>query len=128
MAVQLKCAKICFMKWISETNHFCGPSTPKFLLGLKKDLRHDTRTDMELLKTNQKPVQRDQAEEVCRRIGAVKYFECSALTAEGVRETLYGIFSTALDNNPEMKSQGKEKSRKKVVRQAKKVVTKLSPG
>jgi hypothetical protein len=31
---------------------------------------------------------------VCRRIRAVKYFECSALTAEGVRETLYGIFST----------------------------------
>ena len=101
--------------------HFCS-GLPIILVGCKKDLRFDPKTIEELHKTSQKPVTTDQVrfpltlqyyiatteyfganvlqgEEVRKRIGAVKYIECSAKTGEGVREVFEHATRAALTNN-----------------------------
>jgi GTPase SAR1 family protein len=65
--------------------HFC-PNLPIILVGCKRDLRHDHKVIEELRKTNQAPVTTEEAESVAKKIGAVKYLECSAKVNEGVRE------------------------------------------
>lgn len=42
-------------KWISEVNHFC-PGLPIVLVGCKKDLRFDHKTQQDLAKSGQEPV------------------------------------------------------------------------
>jgi small GTP-binding protein len=46
-------------KWISEVNHFC-PGLPIILVGCKKDLRFDQKTQQDLHKSGQKPVLPEQ--------------------------------------------------------------------
>ncbi|KAK9470365.1 P-loop containing nucleoside triphosphate hydrolase protein [Dipodascopsis tothii] len=70
-------------KWITECSELC-PNIPIILVGLKKDLRADSRTLDELRARNQRTVTPADAELVARQIGARKYLECSALTGEGV--------------------------------------------
>ncbi|GAB7342189.1 hypothetical protein MBLNU457_g0441t2 [Dothideomycetes sp. NU457] len=82
-------------KWISEVLHFCN-GLPIILVGCKKDLRYDQKTIEELHKTSQKPVTPEQAEEVRKKIGALKYLECSAKTNEGVREVFEHATRAAL--------------------------------
>jgi GTPase SAR1 family protein len=47
------------LQWISEVLHF-NPGIPIFLIGTKKDLRHDARTIEQLRKTSQKVVSYDE--------------------------------------------------------------------
>ncbi|KAJ5723923.1 hypothetical protein N7488_001958 [Penicillium malachiteum] len=77
-------------KWIQEVTHFCH-GMPIILVGCKKDLRHDPGTIQALRKTSQSPVTTEQGVNVARKIGAYKYFECSARSGEGVR----GVFEAA---------------------------------
>jgi len=86
-------------------------------VGCKKDLRYDQKTIEELHKTSQKPVTPEQvsnpndlpssaaisltqlhhqAEDVRKKIGAIKYLECSAKTNEGVREVFEHATRAAL--------------------------------
>lgn len=46
-------------KWISEVNHFC-PGLPIILVGCKKDLRYDPKTQQDLAKSGQAPVPTEQ--------------------------------------------------------------------
>lgn len=50
-----------------------------------------------------------QGEEVKKRIGAVKYIECSAKTGEGVREVFEHATRAALTNNKKRGKSGKKK-------------------
>ena len=60
--------------------------TPKILVGTKKDLR-DNESELEKLRSrNQKPIGQEQGEVMRKKIGAVQYKECSALTQEGLKE------------------------------------------
>ncbi|KAJ6021900.1 GTP-binding protein rhoA [Penicillium herquei] len=77
-------------KWIQEVTHFCH-GMPIILVGCKKDLRQDPGTIHALRKMSQSPVTTEQAVNVARKIGAYKYFECSARSGEGVR----GVFEAA---------------------------------
>jgi len=82
-------------KWISEVNHFC-PGLPIILVGCKKDLRYDPKTQQDLAKSGQAPVPTEQAQKVANKIGAVKYLECSAKTNEGVRDVFESATRAAL--------------------------------
>jgi Ras homolog gene family, member A len=72
-------------KWDPEVRHFGAGQVPRFLVGCKKDLRHDPETLASLALYSQVPVTVDQGKEMATAIGA-EYFECSAKTGEGVRE------------------------------------------
>jgi len=56
------------------------------------DLRDDSEVTANLSKHNQKPVTVEKAKKLVKKIGAVKYVECSALTQEG----LHNIFDGAI--------------------------------
>jgi hypothetical protein len=49
-------------------------------VGTKEDLRDDDSTIEEHAKLGEKPIPGEASEELARRLGAVKYVECSART------------------------------------------------
>lgn len=82
-------------KWISEVNHFC-PGLPIILVGCKKDLRYDQKTQQDLAKSGQEPVLPQQGQKCAEKISATRYIECSAKTGEGVREVFEAATRAAL--------------------------------
>ncbi len=60
-------------KWYPEIQQYC-PGTPILLIGTKSDLRGQGIE-----------IEKKQALELAKEIGAVEYHECSAFTLEGVR-------------------------------------------
>ena len=78
-------------KWAPEIEHHC-PGVPKILVGTKLDLR-DSEADIERLKAkNKSPITPQQGEAMRKRLGAVAYMECSALTQAGLKD----IFDEAI--------------------------------
>ena len=72
-------------KWAPEINHHC-PDVPKILVGTKLDLRDYEAAIEELKEKNLTPITQQQGEAMRRKIGAVAYMECSALTQRGLKE------------------------------------------
>lgn len=70
-------------KWHPDVRRFC-PNTPIILVGTKLDLRDDKDTIEKLKEKTQTPISYRQGLEMAKEIGAVKYFECSALTQIGL--------------------------------------------
>jgi len=71
------------LKWIEEVNRLC-PGIPVVLVGLKKDVR-DSEIEIEEIKNKGLSfVDPKQGEAMAQQIGAKRYIECSALTAENV--------------------------------------------
>ncbi|XP_064402041.1 rho-related protein racA-like isoform X2 [Halichondria panicea] len=68
-------------KWIPEVRHFC-PNTPVLLLGLKCDLRGQE------VNGDYTEVPREDALQLAKDLGAVGYYETSALTGAGVNEAM----------------------------------------
>ncbi|VIO89144.1 Uncharacterized protein BM_BM2610 [Brugia malayi] len=71
-------------KWIPEIRHNC-PDAPILLIGTKLDLRDDPETLRQLNADGKQPVSKNQGQKVAKRIRAVKYLECSALTQQGLK-------------------------------------------
>jgi len=82
-------------RWISEVWHFCE-GLPILPVGCKKELRDDQMTIEELAKLKEKPVSQEEGNKVARKIGALKYMECSAKTGEGVKEVFEDATRAAL--------------------------------
>ena len=79
-------------KWMPEIRHHC-PDVPVILVATKVDLREDKSTIDSLAKRNLEPVQDIRGVELAKKIGAIKYLECSALNNKGLKE----VFSTAVE-------------------------------
>ena len=79
-------------KWYPEISHHC-PGVPIVLVGNKIDLRDDPNTIATLRERRISPVTREQGLEMAKRIKAVKYVECSALTGENLKD----VFHTAAE-------------------------------
>lgn len=77
-------------KWVKEIKAYCA-NAPYLLIGLKKDLRTNTKS--------KRFVQYSQAELVADQIGAKTYLESSALTGEGVDDIFEFATRTSLLNN-----------------------------
>lgn len=91
-------------KWVQEVKHFC-PNVPIVLVGNKKDLREDPSTIKELARLKQAPVKYDEGQQMCTRIGARHYIECSALSGDNVRK----VFEMATREAIAKKSRPKNK-------------------
>jgi len=76
--------------WQSIKN-FC-PMTPFILVGLKSDLKEDPTTLNKLFSKGLKPVTEEQGMQLAKEVGAVRYFEVSALT----QKNLKAVFDEAI--------------------------------
>ncbi|ORD94534.1 RHOC [Enterospora canceri] len=86
-------------KWLVEIKNYC-PGVPFYLVGLKKDLREDEDMDPENL------ISKEEGQKVSEEIGAAGFYECSALTREGVDEIFVSVAKYVDENDtvPESKS------------------------
>ena len=55
-------------------------------MGTQIDLRDDAATIDKLAKNKQKPLSLEAGEKLAKKLGAVKYVECSALTQNGLSD------------------------------------------
>jgi len=88
-------------KWHPEVRHF-APKAPIILVGTKLDLRGDLQEIEKLTKQGQKFIEKAQAEEMAQEIGAVEYWECSALTQDGLKHVFDRAIHYAI-NKPKKK-------------------------
>ena len=79
-------------KWVPEITHHC-PGVPILLVGNKVDLRDDPDVVEHLNELRMSPVTNAQGLAMAKKIGAVKYLECSAKTQKGLKN----IFTTAAE-------------------------------
>ena len=82
-------------KWAPEIKHHC-PNTPMILVGTHLDLRDDEATIQRLKKLKLAPITREQGEVMQKKIGAVAYMECSALTQVGLNDVFHQAVSQGM--------------------------------
>ena len=82
-------------KWAPEIKHH-RPNTPMILVGTKLDLLDDKATIQRLKKRRLAPVTREQGKVMQKKIGAMAYMECSALTQVGLRDVFIQAARTGL--------------------------------
>ncbi|XP_070498357.1 ras-related protein Rac1-like [Chironomus tepperi] len=80
-------------KWLPEIRHHC-PHTPIILVGTKLDLRSDKRRKKDI---KEHPITYPQGCGLAKKIGALKYMECSALTQKGLNELFDEVIRVALN-------------------------------
>ena len=82
-------------KLVLEIRHH-SPKTPFLLVGTQIDLRDDAATIEKLAKNKQKPLTLENGEQLAKKLRAVKYVECSALTRKGVKNVFNEAILAAL--------------------------------
>ena len=92
-------------KWIPEINHHC-PGARIVLVGTQCDTREDPDTVTRLLERRKTFVSEQDGKRLAKRVGAVSYLECSALTQKGLKDVFdeavlstYGHKNHYKDNN-----------------------------
>eukprot|EP00475_Leptophrys_vorax_P007425 TRINITY_DN146_c1_g1_i6.p1 TRINITY_DN146_c1_g1~~TRINITY_DN146_c1_g1_i6.p1 ORF type:complete len:192 (-),score=39.66 TRINITY_DN146_c1_g1_i6:111-686(-) len=71
-------------KWYPEIKHHC-PLSPILLVGTKSDFRGDHSTIAQLASKGMKMIDKEDAQNLAKEMGANDYLECSALTQEGLK-------------------------------------------
>ncbi|KAL5345896.1 hypothetical protein ACLOAV_008926 [Pseudogymnoascus australis] len=71
--------------WVHEIQHYC-PGVPWLLVGTKTDLRDDPCFQAKLAKQRLQPVRQKDGIRAAKKLGAVKYMECSGLTQVNVMD------------------------------------------
>ena len=79
-------------KWTPELKHHCS-DVPILLIGTKLDLREDKEASASLIEENQRPISSEEGRKLAKKIGAVNYIECSALSQKGLKE----VFDEAIN-------------------------------
>jgi len=72
-------------KWYPELMHFC-PEVPFILVGTKMDVRNDESEVAKLRSQGQNPITNQQGQELSKKLGAIRYMECSAKTQENLKD------------------------------------------
>lgn len=91
-------------KWIPELQHH-SPGGRIILVGLQTDLRNDHYTISKLSEQNSTFVSEQDAIRLAKKINAVTYLECSALTQKGLKNVFDEVILSAYkqSNNKENK-------------------------
>jgi len=77
-------------RWVPEIREY-APHAPIILVGTKLDLRTDEATLTRLQERRMAPISMDDGQQLMQDIGASAYFECSAVTQQGLRHVFDGI-------------------------------------
>eukprot|EP00475_Leptophrys_vorax_P001074 TRINITY_DN10561_c1_g1_i1.p1 TRINITY_DN10561_c1_g1~~TRINITY_DN10561_c1_g1_i1.p1 ORF type:complete len:222 (-),score=55.98 TRINITY_DN10561_c1_g1_i1:141-806(-) len=81
--------------WMPEiTQHV--PGTPVILVGNKIDLRSDVATEERLAKQGLMMITHEEGVQMRMEVGAESFFECSALTGEGLKEIFAEVLRISL--------------------------------
>ncbi|KAJ8002008.1 hypothetical protein DPEC_G00175330 [Dallia pectoralis] len=72
-------------RWALEIRRHC-PGAPVVLVGTQLDLKEDVQVLIQLDRDQERPVGTDEAMQRTQEIGAVSFFECSALTQKNLKE------------------------------------------
>jgi small GTP-binding protein len=87
-----------YEKWVPELRQYC-PDVPIILVANKTDLRYSSSVVGPLSENDERPVSSSEGRAIARKIKAVAFRECSALTGHGVNE----VFKAALLAKPQKK-------------------------
>ncbi|CAG5139483.1 uncharacterized protein ALTATR162_LOCUS499 [Alternaria atra] len=94
-------------QWYPEIEQYERKKDPVFLLGFEEDFRQDPKTIEKLGKNNRVSLTMMKGEEMAKNIGALKYFECSAIRHQGTKEIFDTIHSMVLVASPQLKKRCK---------------------
>lgn len=97
-------------KWLEEIRK-ANPVVPFVIVGTKRDLREDRKLLQELKEEGQEPVTTAEGEALCKKLGAIGFFECSALEGKGIAEIFALCIATVMTRSPGVGS-GSKKERK----------------
>ena len=89
-------------KWIPEIKHYC-PGIPFVLVGTQSDLRDDPNIKAKLSRSNQAFISEQEAIKLAKKLKAVTYAECSALTQKGLKNVFDEAIIAALSEPTEDK-------------------------
>ncbi|CDW56551.1 rho GTP binding protein RhoU [Trichuris trichiura] len=78
-------------RWLPEVRRYC-PRAPVVLVGTQCDLRTNIQVLVDLNRFHEAPVSPSEAQHVAKKINAVQYIECSALTQVNLKE----VFDVAI--------------------------------
>ena len=84
-ALPINFSLIFFIQWYTEANYYC-PDAPIILVGTELHLKNNKETIDEMRDKKLSPITYEQGLQMMKKIGAVKYLECSAKTHVGVQE------------------------------------------
>jgi len=83
------------VKWLREIQK-SFPNAALYLVGCKSDLKEDKATIAKLKEKNQVPVSFKQAQDFAKKLSALGYLECSALSKTGVQEVFDEAITTII--------------------------------
>uniref|UniRef100_A0A7S4IGK0 RING-type domain-containing protein n=1 Tax=Vannella robusta TaxID=1487602 RepID=A0A7S4IGK0_9EUKA len=99
-------------KWVPEIQHHC-PGANMILVGLKSDLLSDSNSLSRLEEKGLSPITTQQAEKVVKSCGFQGYYQCSALTQQGLK-TVFDEAIRSVIAPLDKKAMKKRKERKKI--------------
>lgn len=97
-------------KWRPEVEHHC-PGVPFIVVGTKGDIREDSKV-LESMEAKGKPLRPfDHYMAEAKKIGAMRYMECSALKNVGLQEVFEEVVRTSTRAKSSTASGGKKKGK-----------------
>jgi len=79
-------------KWLEEVKK-TNQHVPFVVVGTKRDLRDERKTDHDQVSTQ-------EGEALCKKLGAMGFFECSALEGRGIPEIFATCIATVMTRSP----------------------------
>lgn len=96
-------------KWLPEVQRHTHPAIPVILVGCKADLREHPEATTLTEERNAASISREEGERVAKEIGALGFFECSALKRIGLKEVFEEAAKSSV-NPPTSSIQSKTQS------------------
>jgi len=97
-------------KWLEEVRK-SNPLAPFVLVGTKRDLREDGKVLAELQSSGHAPITTAEGEALAKKLGAIGFFECSALEGKGITEIFATCIAFVMNKPGSGSSNGKKKDK-----------------